>query len=136
MISRREFLQAAAAAGLTLVATADALPKLPESPALPTSVPSPDGGVDFNGMLGGIYITPTHVKADSWAEVWVTRPNGDMLIHGKFMQYSGWYWMAEPMTQIIGPVNVRCSVKSDITLAGKGLGSACSTLTRVRKWTN
>ena len=114
-------MQAAAAAGLTLAVTANALP---ESQVLPTntSTPAYGHGIDFDGVLGGIYIMPTDPdpQKDAFAEIWVvTHPKGTLLMHHAFSQVGGWYWLALPGEYIVGPVNVACSVKSDILLAGK-----------------
>ncbi len=116
-ISRREFLQAAAAAGLVLVV--DIVPAPASELPSATSVPAYGHGIDFDGILGGIYITPTDRQTDAWAEVWVvTRPKGTLLIHHAFSQMGGWYWLANPGEHIVGPVNVACSVDADILLAG------------------
>lgn len=118
-ISRRDFLQAAAAAGFTLAVTANALH---ESGALPvdTSIPAFGHGIDFDGVLGGIYIMPTDPQMDNFAEVWVvTHPKGTLLMHYAFSQNGGWCWIADPGAHIVGSVNIACSVKAHILLASK-----------------
>lgn len=116
-VNRREFLQAAAAAGLVLAV--DIAPSPASELPSPTSIPSSNGGIDFNGSLGGIYITPTDRQTDAFAEVWITCPDGSVLTHHLFSQRGGWYWLAALGEHIVGPVNVRCSVDADILLAGK-----------------
>ena len=118
MISRREFLKIAAAAGFIMSADMTVPIGAKELP-LKTSIPAYGHGIDFDGILGGIYITPMDPQKDAFAEVWITRPDGSVFMHHLFSQRGGWCWLANPGEHILGPVNVACSVDADILLAGK-----------------
>ncbi|MEE8598090.1 MAG: hypothetical protein V3S69_00960 [Dehalococcoidales bacterium] len=114
IISRREFLQVMAAAGFAVAVDITPL----KASELPTNTTLAADGVDFNGILGGIYVMPIDNDREALAEMWVTRPNGSLMLHHTFSQRSSMCWMAEPSMYIVGQDNVSCSVYSDILLAG------------------
>lgn len=77
----------------------------------------PKKAVQFDGVLGAIYVEA--VEADSRMEqVWVKRPNGDLVLHNYFDAMQSFCWMAEPMGMVHGPVTIECSCTALIVLAG------------------
>ncbi len=121
-------MQAAAAAGFVL--SSSTLPPIVASePPVKTSIPAYGHGIDFDGVLGGIYVTPADPQKDAFAEVWVvTHPKGTLIMHHAFSQRGVWYWFADPNEEIIGSINVCCSVDADILLAGKPRSSMAEAL--------
>jgi len=125
-VNRRDVLKGMAA-GLTLPlilspeeSQAVLPPELPAMKEQPTSVlVPPKKGIQYDGILGAIFIEVVDaVTAPRMEQMWVTRPNGDLVLHSYFDAMQNFQWLAEPEGMIIGPVQIECSCLSHIVVAG------------------
>ena len=127
-MNRRDVLKGMVAAGLTAPLLlsdeqkAELLP--PNWPRPPISnnaaylIP-PKNGIDFDGVLGSIYLESVDTVTESSIEqLWVKRLNGGILIHDHFDAMQNYCWLAEPTGMIHGPLTVECSCTALIILAG------------------
>ena len=94
--------------------------ELPPMKEKPTSVlVPPKKGIQYDGILGAVFIETVDCTTESrMEEMWITRPNGDLVMHHVFNALSNFQWMAEPWAMIVGPVQIECSCLAHIVVAG------------------